>query len=67
MEPYCRIEPSHNSATGGFDLGLSIAHMVAQAHQGTRILRNGEQGGLMAILILPRTMAAVQEMAMHAG
>ena len=67
MEPYYRIEPSRNSATGGFGLGLSIAQMVAQAHQGTLRLRNGEAGGLIATLTLPRTAAAAQELAAAAG
>ncbi len=55
MEPFMRVEGSRNTQTGGFGLGLSIARTVAQAHRGTLSLRNREQGGLEAILDLPRT------------
>jgi signal transduction histidine kinase len=54
FEPFYRVESSRNRDTGGTGLGLSIARDIAQAHGGTLILRNLPQGGLEAILSLPR-------------
>lgn len=45
LEPFYRVETSRNTATGGFGLGLSIAHTVALAHHGQLMLRNGDEGG----------------------
>jgi len=54
FEPYFRIASSRNEATGGTGLGLTIARSVAAAHGGTLLLRNRAQGGLDAVLTLPR-------------
>lgn len=54
VEPFYRLESSRNAGTGGYGLGLSIAHTVAAAHEGRLQLRNRESGGLEAILDLPR-------------
>ncbi|MFJ5299908.1 ATP-binding protein [Pseudomonas sp. NPDC088368] len=54
VEPFFRLESSRNAGTGGYGLGLSIAHTVAAAHEGRLQLRNRESGGLEAILDLPR-------------
>jgi signal transduction histidine kinase len=54
FEPFYRLEESRNRDTGGTGLGLSIARSIAQAHGGTLILRNRTQGGLEAVLNLPR-------------
>ena len=54
VEPFFRLESSRNAGTGGYGLGLSIAHTVAAAHEGRLQLRNREGGGLEAILDLPR-------------
>ncbi|WP_439848107.1 ATP-binding protein, partial [Klebsiella variicola] len=32
MEPFYRVEGSRNAETGGYGLGLSIAHTIARAH-----------------------------------
>jgi signal transduction histidine kinase len=58
FEPFYRVESSRNRDTGGTGLGLSIARDIAQAHGGTLILRNLPQGGLEAILSLPRVRQA---------
>jgi len=54
FEPFYRIEGSRGRDTGGTGLGLSIARNVAQLHGGTLIVRNMEDGGLEAVLTLPR-------------
>ena len=52
LEPFYRLESSRNSSTGGYGLGLSIAHTVAAAHGGTLQLHNRPEGGLDAVLKL---------------
>jgi signal transduction histidine kinase len=54
FEPFHRLEQSRNRETGGVGLGLSIARNIARAHGGEISLRNREEGGLEANLILPR-------------
>lgn len=54
FEPFYRIEGSRGRDTGGTGLGLSIARNVAQLHGGTLIVRNMKDGGLEAVLTLPR-------------
>ncbi len=54
FEPFYRTEYSRNRATGGTGLGLSIARDVALSHGGTLHLVNRSEGGLEAILTLPR-------------
>lgn len=54
LAPFYRVEGSRNRNTGGVGLGLSIAHDIARQHQGHLALRNGDSGGLVATLVLPR-------------
>lgn len=54
FDPYYRVEGSRNRETGGTGLGLTIARGVAEAHGGQLHLRNRDEGGLEAILLLPR-------------
>jgi signal transduction histidine kinase len=54
FEPFYRLESSRNRDTGGTGLGLSIARDVAQTHGGTLVLLNRAEGGLEALLTLPR-------------
>ena len=54
FEPFYRLEGSRSRDTGGTGLGLSIARKIAQLHGGTLNLRNRKEGGLEAVLILPR-------------
>lgn len=51
FEPYYRIE--HENTTGN-GLGLGIARSIARAHGGDLVLENRPQGGLQALLSLPR-------------
>ncbi|MCX7089070.1 MAG: ATP-binding protein [Methylococcales bacterium] len=53
--PYYRLESSRNRDSGGTGLGLSIAKDIAQVHGGDLVLRNAMNGGLEAVLTLPRT------------
>jgi signal transduction histidine kinase len=54
FEPFFRLEPSRSRETGGTGLGLSIARDIARAHGGDLVLRNRANGGLEAVLTLPR-------------
>jgi signal transduction histidine kinase len=58
FDPFFRLEESRNRDTGGTGLGLSIARSVAEAHAGNVVLRNVVDGGLEAILTLPRAKPA---------
>ena len=57
FEPFFRGEASRNRETGGTGLGLGIARNIARAHGGDLVLRNRTQGGLEAVLTLPRIPA----------
>ncbi|MFA6311611.1 MAG: ATP-binding protein [Sterolibacterium sp.] len=57
FEPFYRLESSRNRATGGTGLGLSIARNIARAMGGDLRLRNHPDGGLEALLSLPRVHA----------
>lgn len=63
LQPFVRVEESRNSSSGGFGLGLSIAHTVALAHNGSLVLRNHPDGGLEAELMLPRKNTGAAETA----
>lgn len=55
FEPFHRLEGSRSRDTGGTGLGLGIARNIARAHGGDIVLGNLPQGGLEAVLTLPRT------------
>jgi signal transduction histidine kinase len=57
FEPFYRLERSRSRDTGGSGLGLTIARDIARAHGGELVLRNLEQGGIEAVLTLPRPLA----------
>jgi len=54
FEPYFRLETSRNRGTGGTGLGLAIARGIARIHGGDIRLANRPEGGLEAVLMLPR-------------
>jgi signal transduction histidine kinase len=54
FEPFHRLEGSRSRDTGGTGLGLSIARQIARLHGGSLNLHNLAQGGLEAVLTLPR-------------
>ncbi len=54
FDPFYRLEASRNRETGGTGLGLAIARNIAQTHGGDIELCNRPEGGLEAVLTLPR-------------
>lgn len=58
VEPFARGEQSRNRATGGAGLGLSIAREIAAGEGGALTLANGADGGLEAVVSLPRAPQA---------
>lgn len=54
FEPFVRLEASRSEETGGSGLGLTLAKAVAEGHGGTIMLENRAEGGLRAVLRLPR-------------
>jgi len=56
-EAFYRPDPSREHGKGGIGLGLSLAKVIAQAHDGSLTLENRSDGktGLVAILKLPNT------------
>lgn len=54
FNPFYRGEASRARESGGTGLGLGIARNIARAHGGDVILRQGSNGGLEAVVTLPR-------------
>ncbi|MBP0598032.1 HAMP domain-containing histidine kinase [Herbaspirillum sp. LeCh32-8] len=52
FQPFFRLESSRNRGTGGTGLGLAIAQQLAEALNGSLVLRNREGGGLEAELVV---------------
>jgi len=53
LEPFVRLDPSRNRATGGAGLGLTIAKKVVDTHQGRLVLTDAPAGGARIIIALP--------------
>lgn len=54
FEPYYRLEYSRNRASGGTGLGLAIARNMVLLNNGSISLSNRPEGGLRALITLPR-------------
>jgi signal transduction histidine kinase len=54
FRPFVRLEQSRNRDSGGAGLGLAIARSVALAHGGSIALSNRKEGGLRALVRLPK-------------
>lgn len=54
FDPYYRLDESRSRELGGNGLGLGIARNIAALHGGSLTLRNHFEGGLEAVLKLPR-------------
>lgn len=54
FEPFHRLDASRNDRTGGVGLGLTIARQAVAEHAGILTLSNKPDGGLQAIIRLPR-------------
>ena len=57
FDPFVRLESSRSSETGGAGLGLTLVKAIAENHGGCITLENRAEGGLRAILCLPRDRA----------
>jgi signal transduction histidine kinase len=53
-EPFVRLDASRSLNTGGVGLGLTIVRDAAVLHGGRLSLENRAEGGLRAIVVLPR-------------
>ncbi len=53
LEPFVRLDPSRNRATGGAGLGLTIAKKVVETHQGRLVLTDAPGGGARVLIALP--------------
>ena len=54
FRPFVRLETSRNRESGGAGLGLAIARSVVLAHGGRITLANRKEGGLRALVRLPK-------------
>lgn len=54
FEAFTRLETSRNRDTGGIGLGLALARAIAREAKGDVTLANRREGGLEAIITLPR-------------
>lgn len=54
FKPFYRLDGSRSQDTGGVGLGLYIARELTQRQGGTLTLMNRPEGGLRAVLTLPR-------------
>ncbi len=54
FKPFYRLDHSRNKGTGGMGLGLATVRSIARAHGGDVRLENRSEGGLRAIVRLPR-------------
>ena len=57
FEPFVRLDPSRDRATGGCGLGLAIVYSIAQAYQGTISANGSSLGGASMLFIWPRRQA----------
>ncbi len=52
-DPFERLEQSRSRNSGGAGLGLAIVKGLAESYGGSLVLRNGKDGGLIALVSLP--------------
>jgi two-component system OmpR family sensor kinase len=57
FEPFYRLDRSRDRATGGFGLGLSIAHKAVALHGGTLKVDTAALGGARFVITLPAARA----------
>ncbi|MFD1304224.1 sensor histidine kinase, partial [Methylobacterium marchantiae] len=53
FEPFYRLDRSRDRATGGFGLGLSIAHKAVALHGGSLHVEDALLGGARFVVTLP--------------
>lgn len=61
FQPFFRMEPSRNRATGGFGLGLASARSIVRSHGGELILENLQPHGMRATVTLPFIKAPARD------
>ncbi len=54
FQPFVRLEESRSQETGGIGLGMAIARSIVRGHGGDIELENREEGGLRAVMRLPK-------------
>ncbi|MCX5520825.1 ATP-binding protein [Kaistia defluvii] len=54
FEPFFRVDPARRQSVPGAGLGLAIAKEIVERLGGRILIRNGEQGGLVQEISLPR-------------
>jgi len=57
FQPFVRLDESRSEETGGIGLGLAIARSIVRSHGGDIELANRNEGGLRAVLRLPKSSA----------
>lgn len=55
--PFYRIDASRSRETGGVGLGLAVVYAAVRLHGGTICLQNRPEGGLRALMRLPKRAA----------
>ncbi len=55
--PFFRLEESRSRETGGAGLGLAVVRSIARRHGGDILLEDRPGGGLVARVVLPRSVA----------
>lgn len=58
LEPFERLEASRGRDTGGAGLGLAIVQALARSQGGSLSVENRPEGGLRAVVTLPRAAGA---------
>jgi signal transduction histidine kinase len=53
FNPFVRVDKARNSATGGAGLGLAIAKMIVEKHDGNIELESSEGNGCRFVVVLP--------------
>ncbi|AKH89139.1 two-component system sensor histidine kinase RstB [Edwardsiella tarda] len=59
FEPFVRLDPSRDRATGGCGLGLAIVASIVQAYQGQITISSSSLGGASFLFTWPRHAAAL--------
>ncbi len=54
FDRFYRVDSSRDRETGGYGLGLGIAHQIAAAHKGTIEAMNRPGGGMLFRFRMPR-------------